>query len=108
MLGHFCAAVATGTNVDEHIDEVVKSALGDLEEFTHSPILIALKKTPGGVRSGNFKGVEHRGVMLSSPKDVAPAMKKVNAIMYDFGTKEYKLFSKAFQSALETYDPPLP
>ena len=108
MLGQFCTAVAMGTNVDEHIGEVVSKARCKLEAFAHSPILIALKKTPGGVRSGNFKGVEHRGVMLSSPKDVAPAMKKVNAIMYDFGTKEYKLFSKAYQSALETYDPPLP
>ena len=81
---------------------------GDLEAFAHSPILIALKKTPGGVRSGNFIGVKHRGVMLSSPNDVAPAMKRANAIMYDIGTNEYKLFSKAHQSALETYNPPLP
>ena len=108
MLGKFCTAVATGKSVDEHIGEVLSKALFKLEAFAHSPILIALKKTPGGVRSGNFKGVERKGVMLSSPKDVAPAMKKENAIMYDFGTKEYKLFSKAHQSALETYDPPLP
>ena len=54
------------------------------------------------------EGERKKAVMLSSPKDVAPAMKKVNAIMYDFETKEYKLFSKAYQSALETYDPPLP
>ena len=43
--------------------------------------------------------------MLSSPKDVVPAMEKVNAIMYDFEAGEYKLFSKAHQTALETYDP---
>ena len=55
LLGDFCTAVATGTIVDEHVDEVVKNALGDLEEFTHSPILIALKKTPGGVRSATLK-----------------------------------------------------
>ena len=49
MLGHFCAAVATGTDVDEHLGKVVSKALSKLEAFAHSPILIALKKTPGGV-----------------------------------------------------------
>jgi hypothetical protein len=106
MLGQFCTAVAMGTNVDKHIGDVVSKARCKLEGFAHSPILIALKKTPGGVRSGIFKGVEHRGVMLSSPKDVVPAMKLRNAIMYDFEAGEYKLFSKAHQTALETCDPP--
>ena len=106
MLGLFCTAVLEGATVDEHIGKVVESAHCDLVAFIHSPILIALKKSPGGVCPGNFKGVEHEGVMLSSPKDVVPAMKLRNAIMYDFEAGEYKLFSKAHQTALETYDPP--
>jgi hypothetical protein len=35
-------------------------------------------------------------------------MKLRNTIMYDFEAGEYKLFSKAHQTALETYVPPLP
>ena len=104
-LEDFCRAVLNGQTVGNYIDKVLDLARGDLEAFSHSPILAALKKTPGGVRSGDLKGVEHKGVLLSSPKDVAPAMKKVNAIMYDFGAREYKLFSKSHQTALETYDP---
>ena len=49
--------------------------------------------------------MKHEGALLSSPKLVAPAMKITPAIMYDFGTREYKLFSKAHKTALETYDP---
>jgi len=106
MLGIFCASVCKGETADEHIAKVVDSARGDLEAFVHKPILAALKKSPGGVRSGNFDGVKHEGVLLSAPKDVAPAMKKVNAIMYDFEARQYKLFSKAHETALKTFDPP--
>ena len=106
MLGIFCTSVCKGETVDEHIANVVDSARGDLEAFVHKPILAALKKSPGGVRSGNFDGVEHEGVLLSAPKNVAPAMKEVNAIMYDFEARQYKLFSKAHETALKTFDPP--
>ena len=108
MLGRFCTAVLEGATVDEHIGNVVESARRDLVAFIHSPILIALKKSPGGVHFDNFKGVEHKGILLSEPKLVAPAMKLRNTIMYDFEAREYKLFSKAHQTALETYVPPLP
>ena len=33
-------------------------------------------------------------------------MKEVNAIMYDFEARQYKLFSKAHETALKTFDPP--
>ena len=108
MLGQFCAAVVAGKSADEYIGEVVESARRDLIAFLHKPILIALKKTPGGVRSNIFDNVKHDGVLLCEPKLVAPAMKLRNTVMYDFETGMYKLFSKAHQTALETYDPPRP
>lgn len=104
-LEDFCWAVCDGQTVDEHIGKVLDSARLDLVAFIHTPILAALKKTPGGVRPDIFKGVKDNGALLSSPKDVAPGMKKVGAIMFDFEAREYKLFSKAHQTALETYDP---
>jgi tripartite-type tricarboxylate transporter receptor subunit TctC len=67
------------------------------------PIITALKKSPEGVSIELFDGVEHKGVLLSSPKLVAPAMKITNAIIFDFETGQYKLFSKAHQTALKTY-----
>jgi len=98
----FCDAVLAGESVDEHIAKVVDSARGDLEAFIHTPIIAALKKSPGGVLSGSFDGVKHEGVLLSEPKLVAPAMKVRNTIVYDFEAGEYKLFSKAHQTALKT------
>jgi len=105
-LGNFCEAVLAGEPVDEHIAKEVDSARRDLVAFIHTPIIAALKKSPGGVLSGSFKGMEHKGVPLNSPRQVGPAMKEVNAIVYDFGARQYKLFSKAHQTAVATYDPP--
>ena len=104
-LGNFCDDVLKGETVDGCIAKEVAMARRDLEAFIHKPILAALKTSPDGVQSGSFDCVEHKGVLLSSPKLVAPAMKISNAIMYDFGTGQYKLFSKAHQTALKTYDP---
>jgi len=105
-LGIFCQAVLEGEPVDEHIAKVVDRAHGDLVAFIHTPIIAALKKSPGGVSTGHFAGVEHDGVLLCSPKDVEPAMKKNNAIVYDIEKRQYKLSSKAHQTAIATYDPP--
>jgi len=104
-LENLCWAVRDGQTVDEHIGKVLDLARGDLVAFIHTPILAALKKTPGGVHHTFFDAVEDHGALLSSPKDVVPGMKKVGAIMFDFEAREYKLFSKAHQTALETYDP---
>ena len=104
-LEDFCLAVRDGQTVDEHIGKVLDLARGDLVAFIHKPILAALKKTPGGVHHTFFDAVKDNGALLSSPKDVVPGMKKVGAIMFDFEAREYKLFSKAHQTALETYDP---
>ena len=104
-LEDFCRAALNGQTVGTYIDKELDLARGDLASFIHKPILAALKKTPGGVHHTVFDSVKHEGVLLSSPKLVAPAMKITPAIMYDFGAREYKLFSKAHQTALETYDP---
>jgi hypothetical protein len=104
MLGNFCDYVLRGGTVDTCIANVVASARGDLVEFIHKPILSALKKSPGGVSTEHFNNIENKGVSLSSPKFVAPAMKVSNAIFYDFKTRRYKLFSKAHETALKNYD----
>ena len=102
-----CDALLAGQKMDDHIRSVLAWADADLVAFLHKPILAALKKSPEGVSVKLFDGVKHEGVPLSSPKLVAPAMKITNAIVYDFVAREYKLFSKAHQTALKTYDPPL-
>ena len=104
-LEDLCWAVRDGQTVDEHIGKVLDLARGDLVAFIHTPIFAALKKTPGGVHPTFFDGVKDNGVFLASPKDLLPGMKKVGTILFDFEAREYKLFSKAHQTALETYDP---
>ena len=104
-LAEFCKAVRLGKTVDGHIAEVLAAARRDLEAFVHRPILAALKKSPGGVLSGTFQGIKHEEVWLSEPMLVAPAMKLRNTVLYDFKTGQYKLFSKAHQTALRTFDP---
>jgi hypothetical protein len=105
VLRDFCDDFLQGLTVDECIANVVDSARGDLVAFIHKPILSALKKSPGGVSIDAFNNVENDGVLLSSPKLVAPAMKISNAIYYDFKARRYKLFSKAHETALKNYDP---
>ena len=78
----------------------------DLAEFTHQPILKALKASPDGVGTHLFDRVNHKGVNLVQPKDVAVAMKKSNAIMYHIPSREYRLTSRAHRTALlEQYNP---
>ena len=101
-----CDALLAGQKVDDFIRSALAWAEADLVAFLHRPILTALKKSPEGVSVKFFGGVEHKGVPLSSPKLVAPAMKITNAIIFDFETGQYKLFSKAHQTALKSYDPP--
>ena len=106
-LTRLCDALLAGQKMDDFICSALAWADADLVAFLHKPILAALKKSPEGVSVKLFDGVKHEGVPLSSPKLVAPAMKITNAIVYDFVAREYKLFSKAHQTALKTYDPPL-
>ena len=100
-----CDALLADQKVDVFIRSALEYAKKDLVAFLHKPILTALKKSPEGVSVELFGGVEHKGVPLSAPKDVAVAMKKVNVILYNFETKQYQLFSTAHKTALKTYDP---
>ena len=105
LLSRLCDALLAGQKMDDHIRSVLAMAEADLVAFLHQPILVALKKSPGGVSVKSFGGKEHKGVPLSAPKDVAVAMKKVNAIFYNLETQQYQPFSKAHQTALKTYTP---
>jgi len=105
LLSRLCDALLAGRKMDDHIRIVLAMAEADLVAFLHQPILVALKKSPGGVSVKSFGGKEHKGVPLSAPKDVAVAMKKVNAIFYNLETQQYQPFSKAHQTALKTYTP---
>ena len=105
-LSRLCDALLGGQKMDDFIRRALASAKVDLVAFLHQPILTALKKSPKNVGIESFSGVEHKGIPLSEPKLVAPAMKLRNAIVFDFEEGQYKLFSKAHQTALKTYDPP--
>ena len=90
----------------DYIETTLLAAEEDLAGFTHQPILKALKASPDGVRTANFKGVKNEGVNLAEPKQVAVAMKMRNAIVYHLPSGEYRLASRAHRTALlERYDP---
>jgi hypothetical protein len=105
-LTRLCDALLAGQKVDDFIRSALAYADMGLLAFLHKPILTALKQSPEGVSVELFRGVEHKGVLLCEPKLLAPAMKLRNTIIFDFETKQYKLFSKAHQTALKTFDPP--
>jgi hypothetical protein len=105
-LRKFADTVTNTESVDPYIAEIVGSAQADLIAFLHKPILKALKESPNGVNIKAFDGVEHKGVLLSEPRAVAAAMKIRNAILYHFGSREYRLFSAAHKTALRNYVPP--
>ena len=102
-----CAtALERGELVDDFIEAALRSAEDDLGEFTHQPILSALKASPEGVRSVYFAGVEHEGVHLANPREVAVAMKNKQAIVHHIPSGEYRLATRAHRTVLlERYDP---
>ncbi len=102
----FAVALGSGDTAADYIEAALCRADDDLCSFAHPQILEELKKSPDGVRRKQFKGVEHKGVNLAEPKEVAVAMKKRNAIVYHLPSGEYRLASRAHRTALlERYDP---
>jgi hypothetical protein len=105
-VGDFVTALKCGEKADDFIETALLAAETDLAGFTHQPILKALKSSPDGVRTVKFKGVEHKGVNLASPKKVAVAMQDTNAIVFHQPSGEYRMASRAHRTALlERYDP---
>ena len=105
-VGKFARALKLGQSADEYIEAALRLAEDDLCGFLHKPILKALKASPDGVRRKQFEGVEHKGVNLAQPKDVAVAMKKQAAIVFHQPSGEYRLASRAHRTALlERWNP---
>ena len=100
-------ALKEGIPAAQIIEEAVLAAKEDLAAFDLKPILAALKATPDGVHVRAFNGVEHKGVNLAEPKDVAVAMKKRNCIVYHMPSREYRLASRAHRTALMRYNSPV-
>ena len=102
----FAVALGSGDTAADYIEAALCAAERDLAGFTHKPILKALKSSPDGVSTDLFDDVEHKGVNLAEPKEVAVAMKKRNAIVYHLPSGEYRLASRAHRTALlERYNP---
>jgi hypothetical protein len=102
----FAVALGSGDIAADYIEGTLRAANSDLLRFAHEPILKALKSSPDGVSTDDFQGVEHKGVNLAEPKEVAVAMKKRNAIVYHLPSGEYRLASRAHRTALlERYNP---
>ena len=102
----FAEALESGETAADYSEETLRAANSDLRRFLHKPILKALKASPDGVSTDLFDGVKHEGMNLAEPKDVALAMKKRNAIVYHLPSREYRLASRAYQTALlERYNP---
>jgi hypothetical protein len=104
QIKNFADAMDDGdvSSVDSYIEDVLTTAVADLAGFVHTPILEALKENPDGVKSSDFIDVEYKGKSLSQPIDVAEAMKRSKAIVYDIPHCEYRLSSKAHATALAT------
>ena len=100
-------ALKKGIPAAQIIEEAVAAAKTNLIAFSLKPILTALKATPDGVHIEKFDGVEHKGVNLAQPKDVAVAMKVTNCLVYHMPSGEYRLASRAHRTALMQYNPPV-
>ena len=96
----FVVALGSGDTAADYIEAALHLADDDLCSFAHPLILKALLKSPDGVRRKQFQGIEHKGVNLAEPKEVAVAMKKRNAIVYHLPSGEYRLASRAHRTAL--------
>ena len=55
-----------------------------------------------------FNNLKNEGVDLSNPKDVGPALRTGNAIIYRIELCKYTMGSKAIEVALRSYDSILP
>ena len=75
-IGIFLEGLKEGTSAAELVNQAVDAALDDLKSFTYQQIIRALKASPNGVRGSNFCNVEHRGVNLAEPRQVAVAIKR--------------------------------
>ena len=105
-VGAFAIALGRGQLADDYIEAALRAARRDLAGFLHKPILKALKESPDGVSTDLFDGIEHKGVNLAQPKQVAVAMKEQAAIVYHLPSGEYRLATRAHRTALlERYDP---
>ena len=95
-------AIMRNETVENFTNGVISKAFDDLAAFSHKSILEKLKESPNGVKVHVFEGVEENGVNLAQPKAVAAAMKNSRAIIYHRPSGEYRLFSKAHATALNT------
>ena len=96
----FALALQSGEAAADYVEEFLRAANSDLRTFRHKPILKALKESPDGVSTDIFDGVEHKGVDLAEPKEVALAMQMRTAIVYHLPSREYRLASRAHRTAL--------
>ena len=96
----FADALLEGDTAEDYIEDCLYKAHCNLCGFAHPQILEALEKSPDGVSTLLFKGVENNGAHLAQPKDVAAAMKMSNAIVYHPPSGEYRLASRAHRTAL--------
>ena len=102
----FAEALDEGENMATYIEDTLRAANSDLRRFLHKPILKALKSSPDGVSTDLFDDVEHKGVNLAQPKQVAVAMKEQAAIVFHQPSGEYRMASRAHRTALlERYNP---
>ncbi len=94
-------------SLDERIEASLAQALQELEAFKLKPILKALKEHPEGVKPGDFKNQEYKGIDLTSEVEVGDAMKKTNAIVYRIDLKHpvYQMLSTRHKTVLKTYEP---
>ena len=93
----FTSSLENGESAADYIEEVLCAAERDLFAFAHEPII---KLSPDSVSTDRFRGIENEGVNLAEPKDVAPAMKETQAIIYHHPSGEYRMASRAHRTAL--------
>ena len=99
----YMKALKKGTSAAELVKQAVASALDDLKCFLHQPIIHKLKVSPDGVLASTFSGIEHKGVNLAEPRQVAVAMKDRNAIVYHLPSREYRFATTAHRISVALF-----
>ena len=92
MLEKLVYKVLLVVTLKQFVEGSIDKARKDLQEFSHQPILDALKKHPDGVSLDAFWGVQDDGAKLWKAREVARAMEDSNAIVYRMKTDQYQPF----------------
>lgn len=100
-LTNFCHALKQGVSADEHIKRTQEGIRAQLSLVQSHPIVIALKKSPDGVKREHFNRVTYNGARLFVPTEALTADSLLaNVVCYNNSTNSYHLHSHGQKTVL--------